>query len=113
VLIQGELQITKFIPYVVIPAIIVTLIFLMAKKADKPIDEMNGMIEAVTAGPATPEHPVPDRTAIIRLADGTILQAHIATPSAVHSGQKAKILVYERGLSAVRSYEVVDAENVR
>ena len=107
------MQITRFIPYVFIPAIIVTLIFLTAKKADKPIDEMNGMIEAVTAGPATPGHAVPDRTAIIRLADGTILQAHVATAAAVHSGQKAKILVYERGLSATRSYEVVDAENVR
>ena len=72
---------------------------------------MSGVIEAVTFRGGNDEPAEPDRTAVIRMADGTIVQAHVDTPLNVHSGQRAKIAVYEHLLSAERTYEVVEARD--
>ena len=96
-----------------IPIVIIALVWSLAKKADQPVQEMSGVIEAVTLGPVSTDHPTPERTAIIRLADGTILQAQIVTPAVVQAGQTAIIMVYERAFSATRTYEVVGTESAR
>jgi ABC-type uncharacterized transport system YnjBCD ATPase subunit len=48
---------------------------------------------------------------VIRLADGMVVQAHIVTPKSVHSGQRARVAVYEHVLSAERTYELVEARD--
>ncbi|TMH22837.1 MAG: hypothetical protein E6H63_18620 [Betaproteobacteria bacterium] len=96
-------------PYVIIGAIVLVFFWFSVQNPSRQVAEISGTIEAVTFRGATDEPGSSDRTAVIRLADGTIVQAHIVTPHTVHSGQRAKIAVYEHVLSTERTYEVVDA----
>lgn len=98
-------------PYVIIGAIILSFFWFSVRNPSKQVAELSGIIEAVTFRGATDDPRSSDRTAVIRLTDGTIVQAHIVTPVTVHSGQRAKIVVYEHVLSTERTYEVVEARD--
>jgi hypothetical protein len=97
-------------PYVIIAAIVLSFLWFSVTNPSKQVAEMSGIVEAVTFRGAT-DDPRSDRTAVIRLTDGTIVQAHIVTTLSVHSGQRAKVAVYEQVLSAERTYELVEARD--
>ncbi len=98
-------------PYVIIAALVLSSLWFSVRNPSKQVAEMSGIIEAVTFRGASDDPRVSERTAVIRLADGTIVQAHIVTPLRVHSGQRAKVAVYEQVLSAERTYELVEARD--
>ena len=98
-------------PYFIIAAIVVSFFWFSARNPSKQVAELSGVIEAVTFRGATDDPSAADRTAVIRLADGTIVQAHIVAPINVHSGQRARIAVYEHVLSTERSYEVIETRD--
>ena len=107
----NERSIRNAAPYVIIAAIVVSFFWFSARNPSKQVAELSGIIEAVTFRGATDDPRASDRTAVIRLTDGTIVQAHIVTPVTVHSGQRARIVVYEHVLSSERTYEVVEARD--
>jgi hypothetical protein len=98
-------------PYVIIGAIVLSFFWFSFKNPSKQIAELSGTIEAVTFRGANDQPGAPDRTAVIRLTDGTIVQAHILAQLNVHAGQHARIAVYEHVLSAERRYELVEARD--
>jgi HAMP domain-containing protein len=100
-------------PYAIIGAIVLAFFWFSLRNPSSQVAEISGTIEAVTFRGDTDAPGIADRTAVIRLADGTMLQAHVAAPLSVHSGQQARIVVYERILSAERTYEVIDAHDAR
>jgi hypothetical protein len=79
----------------------------------RSVGETSGTVEAITVQPSTDSHVGPDRTAMIRLGDGTLVQAKVVTPINVHSGQRAKLVIAEQLLSGTRTYEVVEAAETR
>lgn len=98
-------------PYVIIAAIVLSFFWFSVKNPSKQVAEVSGIIEAVTFRGAADEPSASDRTALIRLADGSRVQAHIVKPLSVHSGQRARVVVYEHVLSSERSYELIDARD--
>ena len=106
----------NIVPLAIVTAIavgVLTIISFTAKKADDPVEQVSGIVEAITYGPKKSDRTVPERTAIIRLADGTLVQARVAESVKVGSGQKARMLVYQQVFSATRTYELVAAETVK
>jgi hypothetical protein len=99
--------------FAILAVVIIVFIYFWVTDPQRAIGEMSGMVEAVTLQPATGGHAGADRTAMIRLADGTLVQARVSTASHVHSGQRAKLLVSEQVLSGTRTYEVVEAADSR
>ena len=98
-------------PYAIIAAVVLVFLWFSLKNPSSQVAEISGTIEAVTFRGDTDGPAIADRTAVIRLADGTMLQAHVAQRLNVHSGQRARIVVYEHILSPDRTYEVVDARD--
>jgi hypothetical protein len=110
---QHAPSIRSLAPYVIIGAIVVVFFWFSVQNPSRQVAEINGTIEAVTFRGATDEPGTADRTAVIRLGDGTIVQAHVVTALAVHSGQLARIAVYEHVLSTERTYAVIAAHDAR
>jgi hypothetical protein len=110
---QPSASIKNATPYVIIAAIVLSFLWFSVRNPSKQVGEISGTIEAVTFRGATDDPRASDRTAVIRLADGTIVQAHIVRPLSVHSGQHARIAVYEHVLSSERTYELIDTRDAR
>lgn len=108
---QPTTPIRSVAPYVIIAAIVLAFLWTSVQNPSRQVAEMNGVIEAVTFRGASDGPGAADRTAVIRLTDGTIVQAHILASLSAHSGQRARIAVYEHALSADRTYEVVEARD--
>ena len=98
-------------PYVIVAAVVLAFIWFSARNPSTQVGEISGIIEAVTFRGGTDDPAAPGRTAVIRLADGSIVRAHIVASLSVHSGQRARIAVYEHVLSTDRTYEVLDARD--
>lgn len=103
--------VTNAIPYVIIAALVLSFLWFSVRNPSKQVAELSGIVEAVTFRGATDDPRASDRTAVIRLTDGTIIQARVVTPASVHSGQRARIAVYEQVLSAERTYELLEARD--
>ena len=99
--------------FAILAVVIVVFVWFWVTDPQRKVGEMTGMVEAVTLQPAASGHAGADRTAMIRLADGTLVQARVITAAHVRSGQRAKLLVSEQVLSGTRTYEVVDAADTR
>jgi HAMP domain-containing protein len=99
--------------FAILAIVIVVFIWFWITDPRRNVGEMSGTIEAITVQPSTNGHVGSDRTAMIRLADGTLVQASVVTPMHVRSGQRAKVLVSEQMLSGTRTYEVVEAADTR
>jgi hypothetical protein len=77
------------------------------------VGDTTGTIEAITVRPSTEDHVAAERTAIIRLADGTLVQARVVTPDSVRSDQRAKVHVSEQLLSGTRNCEALEPPDTR
>jgi HAMP domain-containing protein len=99
--------------FAILAIVVAVFIWFWITDPRRSIGEMTGMIEAITVQPSSTGHAGADRTAMIRLADGTLVQASVVTPMLVRSGQRAKVLVSEQMLSGTRTYEVVEAAESR
>lgn len=108
---QSTTSIRSVAPYVIIAALVLTFLWFSVQNPSRQVAEISGVIEAVTFRGESDGPGAADRTAVIRLTDGTIVQAHILAPLTVHSGQRAKIAVYEHALSSDRRYEVVETRD--
>lgn len=106
---QPATSIRAVAPYIIIAAIVLAFLWFSVQNPSRQVAEISGVVEAVTFRGASDGPGAADRTAVIRLTDGTIVQAHVLTPLTVHSGQRAKIAVYEHALSTDRTYEVIEA----
>ena len=98
-------------PYVIIAAVVLALLWFSASNPSTQVGEISGIIEAVTFRGGTDDPAAPDRTAVVRLPDGSLVHAHIVASLSVHSGQRARVAVYEHVMSTDRSYEVLDARD--
>lgn len=99
--------------FVILAIVIAVFIWFWITDPRRSMGEMTGMVEAITVQPSTGGHAGADRTAMVRLTDGTLVQASVATPATVRSGQRAKVLVSEQMLSGTRTYEVIEAAEPR
>ncbi len=108
---QPAPSIRSVAPYVIIALIVLAFLWFSVQNPSRQVAEISGVIEAVTFRGESDGPGTADRTAVIRLTDGTIVQAHVLAPLSVHSGQRAKIVVYEHALSTDRTYEVVEARD--
>ncbi|HET7362499.1 MAG TPA: hypothetical protein VFJ70_02885 [Burkholderiales bacterium] len=108
---QPAATLRSLTPFAIIAAVVLSFLWFSVQNPSKQVAELSGVIEAVTFRGATDDPLASDRTAVIRLADGTIVQAHIVTPLNVHAGQRARVAVYERVLSAERTYKLVEARD--
>ena len=96
-----------------VSVIVLAFIAVTIRKAETQAAQTSGIIEAITFGPSEPGKAAPERTAMVRLADGTLVQAHIATSAKVNAGQRATMLVYQPVFSAAPRYEVGEAQNIK
>jgi hypothetical protein len=98
-------------PYAIIAAVVLAIIWFTASNPSTQVGEISGVIEALDFSGGADDPAAPDQTAVIRLPDGSLVHAHIVASLSVHSGQRARIAVYEHVLSTDRSYEVLDARD--
>jgi hypothetical protein len=98
-------------PYAIIAAVVLAFIWFSVRNPSTQVGETNGIIEAVTFRGGTDDPSAADRSAVIRLPDGSLVHAHIVASLSVHSGQRARVAVYEHVLSTDRTYEVLDARD--
>lgn len=103
----------RLLPYAGIVAAILGIIWFSTTQMRHADREIRGVVQAVTESSQIGADGHPMRTALVRLDDGTLIQAHIATAAEVHSDQKAKVLMYEQVFSAARSYELVGVEGAK
>ena len=94
-------------PYAIIAMIVVVFVWFAASHGTREVGVITGTIEGVTFRTPSGEKGSEQRSAVIRLSDGTIAQGRIATPGDVRAGQRVKIKVYEELFSSTRTYEVV------
>jgi hypothetical protein len=100
--------------FAVLAAVVVAFAGFWIADPSRTVGETTGTILALTIQPSTGGHAGADRTAMIRLADGTLVQARVVAESNLRSGQRAKLLVSEQLLSGTRTYEVLEsAEDVK
>jgi hypothetical protein len=99
--------------FVILAIVVAVFIYFWITDPRRNLGEVTGMVEAITVQPSTNGHAGADRTAMVRLADGTLVQASVVTAVPVRSGQRAKVLVSEQMLSGTRTYEVVEAAEPR
>ena len=104
---------TNAILFAVFAVIVLVFVWFWITDPTHTVEETTGMIEAVTVQPSRSGHAGADRTAMIRLENGIFIHAKVVTPMNVRSGQRAKVVVSEKVLSGTRTYEVVDAADVR
>lgn len=97
----------------VLALVVLLFIWFWISNPTRSVGEMTGTIEAITSQTGTEGHTGPERTAMIRLADGTLVQARVLSVTPLHSGQRARLAVSEQVLSGARTYEVVEAADVR
>jgi predicted membrane protein len=97
----------KAAPYVLIASVVLAFVWFSVSRTERPLEEITATVEGVTFGPAA-DHASQERTALIRMANGSVIEARIATPEKVQSGQRARVLVYERALGG-RDYEIIEA----
>lgn len=90
-----------------ISAVVLAVVWSSAHKLGAPVDEISGTIEAVTFEPTAGGDVAANRSAIVRLPDGTLVQARITTHLPVQRGQRATLLVYTGVFSPARTYEIV------
>lgn len=76
--------------------------------SSRRVEEIIATVEATTTRQQADPQAAPDRTAMIRTADGRLMQARIVTQRPVQAGEQAKIVVIEDALSGRRTYELVD-----
>jgi hypothetical protein len=98
-------------PYAIIAAVVLAFVWLSVRSPSTQVGEIDGTIEAVTFRGGTDGPSAADRSAVIRLPDGSLVHAHIVASLSVHSGQRARVAVYEHVLSTDRTYEVLDARD--
>lgn len=95
--------------FAVLALVVVLFIWFWISNPMRSVGETTGTIEAITVRASTEGNVGAERTAMVRLADGTLVQARILTAVNVHSGQRAKLHVSEQVLSGTRTYEVLEA----
>ena len=91
---------------VAIAALVVA--WLILSHSSRRVEEIVATVEATTTHQQADPQATPDRTAMIRMPDGRLIQARIVTQRPVQAGQQARIIVIEDALSGRRSYELID-----
>jgi HAMP domain-containing protein len=95
--------------FALLALVVLLFIWFWISNPMRSVGDTTGMIEAVTVQASTEGNVGAERTAMIRLADGTLVQARVITAASVHSGQRAKMHVSEQVLSGTRTYELLEA----
>lgn len=95
--------------FAVLALVVALFIWFWISNPMRSLGDTTGTVEAVTVGTTSEGHVAAERTAMIRLADGTLVQARVITPESVRSGQRAKVHVSEQVLSGTRTYEVLES----
>ena len=98
---------TSALPIVVAAAFALLMGWFILSHSSRPIEKIMVTVEATTTR-LLPDRQIGERTAMIRLADGRLMEARILTQDSVRAGQRAKIKVTEDILSGRRTYELVD-----
>ena len=98
---------TSALAIVVAAAFAVLMGWFILSHSSRPVEEMMVTVEATTTR-LLPDRQVGERTAMIRLPDGRLMEARILTQDPVRAGQRARIKITEDILSGRRTYELVD-----
>jgi HAMP domain-containing protein len=98
--------------FALLALVVLLFIWFWISNPSRSVGDTTGTIEAVTVRASSEGNVGGERTAMIRLADGTLIQAHVVTPTNVHSGERAKVHISEQVLSGTRTYEVLEAPEV-
>src|SRR5690349_11351372 len=94
------------LPVVAVAAAALLVGWFTLSHSSRRVEELIVLVEATTAGPQA-DSPIPaERTAMIRMPDGRLLQARVVTRDPVQAGQRARIVVIEDLLSGQRTYEL-------
>ena len=99
--------------FALLALVVLLFIWFWISNPTRSVGDTTGTIEAVTVRASSEGNVSAERTAMIRLADGTLIQAHVVTAANVRSGQHAKVHVSEQVLSGTRTYEVVEEPDTR
>jgi hypothetical protein len=91
-----------------VAAVAVLVGWFILSHSSRRVEEIIATVEATTTRQQSDAQAEPDRTAMIRMPDGRVTQAHIVTQRPVRAGERARIVVTEDVLSGQRTYEVVD-----
>jgi hypothetical protein len=98
---------TSAFPIVVAAVFAVLMGWFILSHSRRPVEEVLVTVEATTTR-LLPDKQVAERSAMIRLPDGRLMEARILTQDPVRAGQRAKIKITEDLLSGRRSYELID-----
>ena len=96
------------LPLVVVAAVVLLVGWFILSHSSQRLEEVTGNVEATMTRPQADGQSESERTAMIRLPDGRLIEARIVTQDAVQDGQRAKIVVIEDLLSGRRTYELID-----
>lgn len=99
--------------FALLALVVLLFIWFWISNPMRSLGDTTGTIEAVTVRANTDGNVSAERTAMIRLADGTLVQARVVTAANVHSGQRAKVHISEQVLSGSRIYELQEAPEAR
>ena len=99
--------------FALLALVVALFIWFWISNPTRSVGDTNGTIEAITVRPRAEGIAGAERTAMVRLPDGTLVQARVVTAANVHSGQRAKVHVSEQMLSGTRTYEVLEAPEAR
>ena len=96
------------LPIVAVAAAALLVGWFTLSHSSRRVEELVVTVEATTTRPQSDSQTPADRTAMIRMPDGRLLQARIVTRDPVQAGQRARIVVIEDLLSGQRTYELTD-----
>ena len=96
------------LPALAVAAAAIVIGWFILSHSTRPVEELVATVEATTSRPQTDSQTPPDRTAMIRMPDGRLVQARIIAHDPVQAGQRAHIVVIEDLLSGQRTYELTD-----
>ena len=100
----------RWITYGVVGATLMGVLWFSLDQATGPAAEVTGIVQTAGATPSGDLGPSA-KLATVRLADGTLVQASVATATTPKPGQVAKLQVYRRLLSGAHTYQVVGVES--
>ena len=105
---DGVSTLSRYLTYGVIAVVILCVAAFALNQAGGPVTDTRGIVESHTHVPTDTGPPV--QRAVVRLADGAVVQAIVVMPTPIRTGETAKVRVYRRVITGAPKYEVIGVE---
>ena len=104
----GPSKIERRLGSIILGLLAVSLPFVALNQPSATGQEVRGIVQSVGTLPS--DIAPPPAIALVRLNDGSLVQARVVTPHQVRPGHVAHLREYRRVLSGAKTYELLRAE---